>query len=148
VTEFLKTVCILAGLLGMGVLAMAQENHIIVQVVDGRNGKPIANEHLVVFVGESPESVRELNRNFELVTNKEGLADLTIATHDIQWIQVSADWHVLCQSDPNSKSFSVGEILSTGLSTPNTGGSMTQKLTPGHFVVFARPMHFWEKMRT
>ncbi len=126
---------------------MAQESHIVVQVVDGRNGKPIANEHLVVFVGESPESVREEKKNFELVTNKEGLADLTLAPRDILWVQVWVDWHVLCQSNPNSKSFSVAEILSTGLSTPNTCSSVTQKLTPGHFVVLARPAHFWEKMR-
>lgn len=144
---FLKALCVLAGSVGIGAVAMAQDSHIVVQAVNGRNGKPLANQHLLVFAGESPESVSQHKKQFELVTDKEGLADLTIAPSDVRWIQVWVDWHVLCQSEPNSKSFSVAEVLSTGLSTPNTCGPSIRKLTPGHFVVFARPAHFWEKMR-
>ncbi len=139
--------CALIGLLVMGATATAQETRIVVHVVDGRNGRPLANQHLLVFAGESPESVREHNKQFELVTDKDGLAALTSVSHTVRWIQVWVDWHILCQREPNSKSFSVAEILSTGLSTPNTCGSAVQKPTPGHFVVFARPAHFWEKMR-
>ncbi len=119
----------------------------VVQAVDGRNGKPLANQHLLVFGGESPESVKQHKKQFKLVTDKDGLADLTIAPSDIQRIQVWVEWHVLCQSEPNSKSYSVAEVLSSGVSTPNTCGPSVRELTPGHFVVYARPSHFWEKMR-
>jgi hypothetical protein len=147
VNGFLKVLCVLVGLVGVGSVSMAQDTHIVVQVVDGRNGKPLANRRLVVFGGESPESVRQHKRQFELVTNKQGLADFTIAPSDTHWIQVWVDWHILCQSEPNKKSFSVAEILSTGLSMTNTCGSSVQKVTPGRIVVFARPAHFWEKLR-
>jgi hypothetical protein len=130
----------------VGGAAMAQDNRIVVQVVDGRNGKPLANQHLLVFAGESPEGVRLQKEHFQLVTDNDGLADLPIASGTVQWIQVWPDWHILCQKTPNREAFSVTEILSTGLSTPNACGSVRQELRPGHFVVFARPAHFWEKM--
>lgn len=144
---FVRGLCVLAWLVGIGAIAVAQDSHIVVRAVDGRNGKPFVNQRLLLFAGESPESVRQHKKQFEIVTDKEGLADLTIAPSDIHWIQVWVDWHVLCQREPNSNSFSVAEILSTGLNTPNTCGSSAQKLTPGHIVVFARSAHFWEKMR-
>jgi hypothetical protein len=147
VNGFVKTLCILLGLAGVVAFATAQDSHIIVQVVDGRNGRPLANQHLLVFAGESPQSVRQHKKQFELVTDKEGRADLMVVPRDIQWIQVWVDWHVLCQSEPNSKSFSVAEILSTGLSTPNTCGKVAQEAGVGHLIVFARPAHFWEKMQ-
>jgi len=136
-----------AVLFCIGAITIAQGSQIVIQVVDGRNGNPLANQHLLVSAGQSQEYVSHQGKQFDLVTNNQGLADLTIATRDLQWIQVWVDWHVLCQSEPNSKSFSVAQILSTGLSTPNTCGAVTKKAVAGHFVVFARPMHFWEKMR-
>jgi hypothetical protein len=147
VNGFVKTLCVLAGSVGIVAVAMPQDSHIVVQAVDGRNGKPLANQHLLVFGGESPESVRLHKKQFELVTDKEGLAELAIAPNDVQWIQVWVDWHVLCQSEPNSKSYSVAKVLSTGVGTPNTCGSSVPKLIPGYLVVFARPAHFREKMR-
>ena len=139
--------CILVGLILVGVAAMAQDTRIVVQVVDGRSGRPLADQHLLIFAGESPDAVRLQKNHFELVTDKDGLANLPIASSDVQWIQVWPDWRILCQKTPNGEAFSVAEILSTGLSTPNTCGSARQELRPGHFVVFARPAHFWEKMR-
>jgi hypothetical protein len=116
--------------------------------VDGRNEKPLANQRLLVFLGRSPELVRQHSEHTELTTDKEGLADLTVATVDSEWIQVWVDHHVLCQREPNTKSFSVSEILSTGVDAPNSCSSeISQKLTPGRLIVFARPASVLEKMR-
>ena len=141
-----KGLCLLLGLIGIGTAAMGQDKQIVVQAVDARNGKPITNQHVLVFGGDSPEAVRQHKSQYELMTDKDGLATLTLVP-GTQWLQVWMDWHVLCQSEPNSKSFPVRDILDSGLSTPNTCSSVSEKAAPGHLVVFARPERFWEKMR-
>jgi hypothetical protein len=141
-----KGLCILLGLIGIGTAAMGQDKQIVVQAVDARNGKPIANQHMLVSGGDSPEAVRQQKIQYDLTTDKDGLATLTLVP-GTQWLQVWIDWYVLCQRDPNSKSFPVMDILVSGLSTPNTCSSVSEKAAPGHIVVFARPAHFWEKMR-
>lgn len=126
---------------------MGQGKQIVVQAVDARNGKPIANQHIVVFGGDSPGPVvRQHGSQYELTTDKDGMATLTLAP-GTEWLQVWIDWHVLCQRNPNSKSFPVSDILASGMSTPNTCSSVSEKAAPGHLVVFARPERFWEKMR-
>jgi hypothetical protein len=116
--------------------------------MDGRNEKPLANQRLLVFFGKSAELVRQHSEHTELTSDKEGLADLTVATVDSEWIQVWVDHHVLCQREPNTMSFSIGEILSTGVVASNSCSSeILQKLTPGRLVIFARPASFPEKMR-
>jgi hypothetical protein len=143
--EFRKLI-VLTSLFMVSVLLWAQDDRIIVQAVDGRNGKPIAKTHLLIFSGESPEDVRLERNSLDLVTDVSGFATLTF-TQKPKWIQVFVDDRVLCQTEPNGKSFSIGEIMSTGLKTPNTCGSLEKEATSGHFVVFARPAHFLEKMR-
>jgi hypothetical protein len=141
-----KGLCLLLGLIGIGTAAMGQDKQIVVQAVDGRNGKPIANQHMLVFGGDSTEAVRQQKNQYELTTDKDGLATLTLVP-GTQWLQVWMDWHVLCQSEHNSKNFPVKDILVSGLSTPNNCSSVSEKAAPGHLVVFARPERFWEKMR-
>lgn len=138
--------CLLVCLVGIGAAAMAQDKQIVVQAVDGRNGKPLANQHLLVFGGDSSESVRQHKKQYEVVTDKHGSATLMLVP-GTQWLQVWMDWHVLCQKEPNSKNFSVADIFASGVSAPNTCSSASQKAMPGHLVVFARPAHFWEKMK-
>ena len=143
---FRKRLCLLVGLVGIGVTAMAQDRQIIVWAMDALSGKPLANQHLLVFGGESAEAVKQHKKQYELMTDKDGLATLTL-TPETQMLQVWVDGHVLCQSEPNSKSFSVADILVSGLNTPNTCSLASQKAVPGNLVVFARSAHFWEKMR-
>lgn len=141
---FRKRLCLLVGLVGIGMAAIAEEKQITVRAMDARNGKPLAKQHLLVFGGESEEAVRQHKKQYELVTDKDGLATLTLPP-ETQFLQVRVDWHVLCQSESNSRSFSVADILASGLNT--TCSSEPQKAVPGHLVVFARPANFWERMR-
>jgi len=124
----------------------AQEKNIIIRVMDGRNGKPMANMHLMVSLGSSQEDVRELKSHVDLQTDLNGVALLSIDESTISRIQVWVDWHTLCQETPNTKSFSIEEIRKSGLSTPNNCGSVTREKAPNHLTVFARPAHFWEKL--
>jgi hypothetical protein len=54
---------------------------------------------------------------------------------------------VPCFPDPNKASFSVSEIMSKGLVTPNDCSAQVQQPSPGQFVIYARPAHFMEKMK-
>jgi hypothetical protein len=130
----------------VGMACMAQETEIVVQVLNGKNGKPIANEHLVIFTGTSEEDVRQHKNQAEARTDAKGIALLSVDAHKTSYIQVWVDWHVLCQKAPNGHSYSVGDILKGGLSTTNNCGPIKQPLEPNHFVVFARPASFREKM--
>ncbi len=145
--------CLLAGvILSSGVAvaqrgAMAQTMVIVVQALDGRNGKPLANQHLLVFTGISSDAVKSHAEHTGLTTDKDGLGTLTIYPSETQWIQVWADGRVLCQQSPNQNSFSVATIMSKGLATPNTCSALVREPNPGHFIVFARPAHFTEKIK-
>jgi hypothetical protein len=146
-------VCFLAGaLLSSGVAvpqrgAMAQRMDIVVQALDGRNGKPLANLHLLVFTGVSSDGVKSHAEHTGLTTDKDGLGTLTIYPSETHWIQVWANGRVLCQQDPNRNSFSVATIMSKGLAIPNSCSALVREPTPGHIIVFVRPAHFSEKIK-
>ena len=142
-----RGMCLVAGVVALGVTVMAQNIGIVVQALDGRNGMPLANQHLLVFTGASEDAAKSHAVHTGLTTDKNGFVTLTISTAETRWIQVWADGHVLCQPKPNENSFSVGTIMKTGLAAPNTCSSLSREVAPGHFIVFARPAHFMEKMR-
>lgn len=134
-------------LMGAGVSpssAVTGNAKIVVSAVDGRTGRPLTNQHVLLFGGPSVEAAREQQQHYELLTDSEGKATLALGP-ETQWIQVWVDWHVLCV--PKNPVFSVADILSLGVKAPNTCGSTSERATPGRLVVFARPEHFWEKMR-
>jgi hypothetical protein len=120
---------------------------ITVQVLDGRNGKPLADQHVLVFTGLSADAVKTHAQHTGVTTGKDGVGTLTIYPGETQWLQVFTDGHVPCFPDPNKASFSVGEIMSKGLVTPNDCSAQVQQASPGHFVIYARPAHFMEKMK-
>lgn len=134
----------LAGVFGMTV---PQDSQNLIQLVDGRNGKPIVGVHMVVFGGASLEEVRLHKARFDLVTNTEGLAAIPALLPSIQWVQVWPDAYMLCQDKPNNNSFKISEITSVGLNASNTCGELKKGTLRGRLIVFARPAHWWEKMR-
>jgi hypothetical protein len=127
-------------------LSIAQVKEITIQAFDGKNGKALASQRLVVFGGDSAEAVRFHQEAFDLMTDKDGLAKLKFDSPGTTWIQVWTDGLTLCQDKPNTKSFSVNSIITKGLSSPNNCSSYVQVAMPGRFIVFARPATLREKM--
>jgi hypothetical protein len=138
---------LIVAVLLYGAVARAQNIDIVVHAVDGRNGRPLAHERLLVFTGASAYAVQWHPDHVSLTTDKDGLGTLEISAVETQWIQVWVDGRVLCQSAPKENSFSVSAVMSGGLAAPNTCSAVVQKAAPGHFIVFARPATFMEKMR-
>ena len=124
--------------------AMPKTINILVQALDGRNGKPLAHQHLLVFTGLSSDAVKSHAEHSGLTTDKKGIGTLTIYSAETQWMQVWADGRILCQQDPNQNTFSIATIMSKGLATPNTCSGVVQEPTPGRLIVYARPAHFAE----
>ncbi len=126
---------------------MEESLKITVQVFDGRSGKPLKDQHVLVFTGLSSNAVKSHAQHTGVTTDKDGVGMLMIYPSETQWLQVFTDGRVPCFPDPNQASFSVNEITSKGLVTPNNCSAFTKEATPGHFVVFARPAGFMEKMK-
>jgi len=120
---------------------------IAVEVLDGRNGKPIPNQRVLVFVGASSEAAKSHAEHMDVTTDNDGLGTLSVHPDQTQWIQVWADGRVLCYPDPNQSSFSVDKIMSAGIVTPNSCSEVVKDPMPGHLIIFARPARFMEKMR-
>jgi hypothetical protein len=112
---------------------------ITLKAVNGKNGKPLPKERLLVFAGSTPDEVRFHKYSYDLTTNDAGVATLVVDHEDIKRIQVWADFQHLCQSTPNLRSYGLSEIVATGLSTPNDCGSFSDNVVAGQLVIFARP---------
>ena len=134
--EIAKTTLILALVL---FCQSALGQTIRLRAVNGKDGKPLAHQRLLVFAGRDADGVRFHDRVYDLTTDDHGVATLLIEDAALKRIQVWADFQHLCQSTPNFRSFDIQEIASTGLSTPNDCGSVATKTEPGLLTVFARP---------
>lgn len=126
--------------------AVAQNMTITIRVFDGKNGKQLANQRLLVFGGQSTDGPRFHETVFDIKTDQDGLAQLTFDPTKTSWIQVWIDGMTLCQKQPNMNSYSIDAITNRGLAAPNTCSSVSKVVAPGNFVVFARPANLREKM--
>ncbi len=145
--------CFVAAVFSSGSLLRAQNEGvpksvaIAVRVLDGRNGKPIPNQRVLVFVGGSSKVAKSHAEHTDLTTDKDGPGILRIYPSQTQSIQVWADGRVLCYPNPNQRSFNVDTVMSTGIATPNSCSGIMKDPAPGHLIIFARPARFMEKMK-
>lgn len=126
--------------------AQNADRRIKIEALDGRNGKPIPDTHLLVFAGGTVEEVRQHRHYFDLHTSQNGNAELVLTSDSLKFIQVWVDGKTLCQSRPNTVSLSVEQILAEGFLAPNECGNLRMSSAPGQLFVFARPATLREKM--
>jgi hypothetical protein len=141
-----------------------------IKLVDGRNGHPIANSHVNVWVGNTRKDA------MAIPTDKDGVATLCLAENDgeadvnergkacgdIGVINPVVKYHdsfrvnagyVLCQTNKPDYSwlsieqFSTKEVLRSGVVTANVCGKAKASAEPGELTIFVRPLTFWEKMK-
>jgi hypothetical protein len=125
--------------------AFAGNGTVEIYVVNGKNGKPVANTHVLVFQGVSTEDITQLKHSIELRTDSDGVA--VLSKDAMPWLRVSVDWHRPCQKYPRGGIYPLATIVDTGLVTPNTCSSITAKASPGKLYLFVRDETFLEKMR-
>src|SRR5579863_10121033 len=117
---------VLPLILALASCASAANDAITIHIVNGKYNKPLANEHVLVFYGDSEADISAEKHHYETRTDTAGNARVIGATG---LVQVWVDWHPLCEARVTS--FSVESIRSSGIVAPNTCGSATHEATPG-----------------
>jgi len=112
---------------------------ITVQVLSGKDGKPVPHAHLLVVAGYDQEDLRLRLWQNEILTDAEGKVLLSKPVGNLPLLQVWVTKAPLCQESPRKTSFSVEEIRRDGLSTPNRCGIATVTDRAGIFTVFVKP---------
>ena len=91
-----------------------------------------------------------LFRSYDATTDKDGIATISIDLQQDKWVWVYVDdFLTTCEKKRDPGHFSLEDILSRGVSTPNRCHHRfaLEKDVPGRFVVYTREMSFWEKMK-
>ncbi len=147
---------------------------ISIKLVDGRNGRPMADKCINVWVGD--RAAPKARPSLETQTDKNGVADLRLTEQDAEinnqkqqlacglqgvirpvvkygdTITIGSDY-MLCQARlPDGswqalEGFSTTDALQSGIATANTCGKAKASPTPGEIVLFVRPLHWWEKLK-
>lgn len=141
-----------------------------VKLIDGRNGHPIANSCVNVWVGNEQKDA------LAIPTDKDGVARLRLTDSDAEintqnrWKQCGAfgainpvvrfessvtinAGYVLCQPQGTDyswlalKNFPTKKILTEGVVTQNACGKHSASPVPGQVIIFVRPLSFWEKLK-
>lgn len=117
------------------------ESQIQVHALDGRTGKPISNEHVLIFVTDDPENPKA--RLIDRSTDARGI--VAIQNVDFRYLQVFVDWHILCVKHPNNKlEYTASEVVNKGVISSDSCGKVKVNLQPGDLYIFTRPRHWWE----
>lgn len=128
----------------VALFAYGQERQIAIRAVDGRNGKPLADQRLLVFSGLSPDDVHfHKGAVYDIRTDSVGIARLRIDPSKSKVLNVFVDFMHVC-SMPDLET---AEVISTGLNAPNACGTLKLDLLPNRLVIFARPRTLKEKMQ-
>src|SRR5258708_14275441 len=120
-----------------------------VQILNGKTGKTVANEHVNLFrTGDFGDLTGDRNvRGFK--TDADGVITTSDIAPNIHSFLVSVDWHRQCSGNEkvNRISFSLQEIFVKGVVSENTCNPKLRRSTePGTLILFVRDETFFEKM--
>jgi len=113
---------------------------VVVRLLNGRTGKPIPNNRMVVVLLRAATK-----QSIDLTTNQEG--DVQFESVGVKGFQVLSLFQVGCgEQVPGGPQpvYSVEEILKKGLITKNICGHLNTEPLRGKLLYFVRPAHWWE----
>jgi len=123
---------------------VVSQNSLKILFLDGRSGKPIARESLLIITGTRANPHQ---RSGHVATDKDGYGIFPLAAGvEGLSLRVFPEGLSLCYGDPNTRNLDIKEIEVKGLVTPNDCGKKTSAPVPGVLVVFGRPSTWREKM--
>ena len=140
----LKALLLLSAFLPLQEVPAKRE--VAIQLLNGKSGKPLTGQRILIFGGSTPEEAGFHETHFEVKTDATGLARITFDPKQTQFIEVFVDFMTVCDTKGNKPTFDVKAIVETGFAESNTCGSAKAKLQPGRLVVFARSPTLREKM--
>jgi hypothetical protein len=116
-----------------------------VRLVNTLTGKPMNDQPIVLYLGRDDKAV------LHQTTDEDGVAVFHMPTPIPDWINPAEASYTLYHCSPYQKTrFPIAEVLQRGVVALNTcdpKGKLKGKVQamPGEVVVFARPLHWWEK---
>jgi hypothetical protein len=130
-------------------LAAIAQQTLRVQILNGKTGKPVANENVNLFrAGDFGDLAGDRNvRGF--TTDAEGMIKTSDIAPNTPSFYVFVDWHRQCTNKDkvNRIAFSLQEIFATGVVSENAcKPKIERSVTPGTLVLFVREETFFEKM--
>ena len=133
--------------LALGFSALTLQAQVIrVKVVDGKNGKPVANLD-IMFNTEipawSPYSLFT-DRNGEVAVKVGSFTKMVVFTPSMKYRGCLKS--PIKGQAPTSPLYSVADILSKGISMENSCGKRRIDAVPGELLYFVRPWTFWETL--
>jgi hypothetical protein len=113
-----------------------------IQVLDGKSGKPLVNQRVVLMGQSGSGSARHIG---DFHTEANGNILVSQIDPDVRSFSVYVEWQHLCAKD--QATFSVMSVLSTGLVSENSCSTKLKRATePGALILFVRHETFFEKM--
>lgn len=141
-----------------------------VKLVNGRNGHPMSNSHVNVWVGTKRTEA------MAIPTDKDGIAWLRLTDNDDEVDLHLREKHIgddvvtgpIMKYDENFRvnvpfvicyphvrdyswlaipNISTKQLLQQGIVWPNTCGKAVASPEPGELIIFVRPLSWWEKLR-
>jgi hypothetical protein len=123
-----------------------QAQVIRIKVVNGKNGKPVA-DLAISFRTEittwSPPSLLT-DRDGEVVVKVGSFINMALFTPSLKYAACLTP--TTKGQAPSSPLYPVSGILSEGISMENNCGKLRVKAAPGELVYFVRPWTFWETL--
>ena len=123
-------------------LCPAQQSNVIIRFINAKNGQPIADKQVNVWLG-SDFSLHDLDAKDEISLDATSAAPRTL--------RVMPDLLLDCRSSNGHSpsgdkiTYSLDDILTKGMVGANVCGKATASPTPGVLVLFVRPMTASEK---
>jgi len=130
--------CSLAGWANE-IFPVTHNEPVTVQVLSGKDGRPVPYAHLLVVAGYDQRDMRLQMWREETLTDAEGKALLSKPFGNLPFVQVWVNKAPLCQGNPGKAAFSVEQVEGVGLSTPNRCGIAMVRDKAGVFTVFVKP---------
>ncbi len=114
-----------------------------VQILDGKSGKPLANQHVVLMGQSGPEVARHIG---DFHTEADGNITVSPINPENRSFSVYVEWHHPCAK--TQAIFSVMSVLSTGFVSENSCNPKLEQppSKPGTLILFVRDETFFEKM--
>jgi hypothetical protein len=133
---------IVAAVVILAEVAAAQT--VVVQVLDGRSGKPV-KKGTVIQIAFPDEAVHRL---LGLHTDRHG--EVEVDTEGAKDFQVGAVGYVSCRegsSVAQPEKYSVEEVIRIGAVGPNHCGQALDQPQSGRLILYVKPEGMWEKVK-
>ena len=120
------------------VFPVVHNEPIAVRVVNGRDGRPVANAHVLLVAGYDRCDIQLGLWREEALTDPEGKVQLSSGFRNLPWLRVRVARRRLCNADADGAAFSVERIRRDGQSAANRCGTAAVENVPGVVTVFVK----------